>query len=426
MQSRLSDERRQQLAIAFVTITRLSSAVVLGTAMAVYIGREATPFAVALALTAYHFGSLLFAPVWGAVADVTGRRRGVLLVTMVLASLAVLPLVFVQTVPVQISVRGLYAVFAAGYAPTMLAIVSERKGAAERGRSVGFYNSVVAVGSINGRVLVGILLGLLLPAPLYFVVVAGSLVSVVGVLLLADPTPTPDTAPTTGELVREVRTRLFPAVGERDHFHENGLRWLYLALVLRNMTQKGLGSVVPVFLTAGVGVGVGVDEFTMGLLLAISPGLRVVLMYAFGAVTDRIGRKPLIVGGLVGAGLQALLLSAAVLPGSLPARIGVAGLGFVVHAVTFSALATGTIAFIGDVAPPQRESELMGLRTTTRGVGGVFGPLMVGALATLWSYQAAFVATSGLAFAAAAVVVWAVVESHEPPVTGGWWSTPGD
>lgn len=412
MAPNLSETRRQQLAITFVAVTRLSSLVVFGTAMAVYIGREATPFAVALALTAYHLGSLLFAPVWGAIADVTGRRRGVLLVTTVLASLSVLPLVFVHSVPFQIGIRGVYAVFAAGYAPAMLAIVSEQKTTAERGRAVGFYNSVVSVGGIGGRVLVGVLLGLLLPQSLYLVVAAMSFVSAFAVLGLTDPTPTPDRTLTPRELGGEIRARLLPGLDELDHVRANGLQWLYLALVLRNTTQKGIGSVLPVFLTAAAGVGVGVDEFTMGLMLAVSPALRTVLMYAFGAVTDRIGRKPLITGGLVGAGLQALLLAAAVLPGGLAARIAVAGLGFVVHAVTFSALSTGTIAFIGDVSHPDRESELMGLRTTTRGIGGVIGPIVVGSLATVWSYQHAFVLASALAFVAAVIVVGAVVESH--------------
>jgi DHA1 family multidrug resistance protein-like MFS transporter len=413
---RPSDVRRQQLAIAFVAVTRLSSLVIFGTAMAVFIGREATPLAVALALTAYHLGSLLFAPVWGAVADITGRRRGVLLVTTVFASLAVLPLAVSRSVPFQIGIRALYAVFAAGYAPAMLAIVSEQKDTAERGRAVGFYNSVVSVGGIGGRVVVGVLLGLLVPPSLYLTVAGINLLSVAGILALADPTPTPEQTPPVREFAGEVRSRLLPGVDGLDHLRENGLQWLYLALVLRNTTQKGIGSVIPVFLTAGVGVGVGVDEFTMGLLLAVSPTLRTVLMYAFGALTDRVGRKPLITTGLVGAGVQALLLATAVVPDGLPVRVGVATLGFIVHAVTFSALSTGTIAFIGDVAHSDRESELMGLRTTTRGIGGVVGPVVVGSLATVWSYQAAFALASGLAFVAAVVVVSGVVESHTETV----------
>lgn len=174
------------------------------------------------------------------------------------------------------------------------------------------------------------------------------------------------------------------------------------------MTQKGLGSVLPVFLLAEVGI----SEVTMGALLAISPTLRTVFMYQFGRVTDKVGRKPLIVIGLVGAGLQALALAGAQAPDALVARVSLAAMGFVIHAITFSALTTGTIAFIGDVAPVQRESELMGLRTTARGVGRVIGPLLIGVVATLWSYEVAFVGSSVLAFAAAGLAILFLIESR--------------
>ncbi|MFB6174258.1 MAG: MFS transporter [Halobacteriales archaeon] len=404
----LPDSRRQQAVIGLVAVSRVASAVLLGTAMAVYIGRQASPFAVSMALTVFYLGLVFFAPIWGAIADITGRRRLVLLVTGALATAALLPLALVQTVPVQIGVRGVYAAFAAGFGAVMLSIVSERGGEEGRGRSIGFYNSAVAVGGIGGRLLVGFLLGFVLPADMYLLVAAVSALSVLGVLFLEDPTPTPEAEVTPREVVAEIRRRLLPAVDEREHLRTNGLGWLYLGIVLRNMTQKGLGSVIPVFLLGSVGV----NEFTMGAILAISPAVRTVAMYVLGTVADAVGRKPLIVAGLTGAGLQAVVLAGAPLPGDQVLRIAVASASYVIHAVTFSALTTGAIAFIGDVAPPDRESELMGLRTTTRGIGGVLGPVLVGAIATVAGYSTAFVAASVLAFAGAAVVGVNLVESR--------------
>ncbi|MFB6170844.1 MAG: MFS transporter, partial [Haloarculaceae archaeon] len=60
-----------------------------------------------------------------------------------------------------------------------------------------------------------------------------------------------------------------------------------------------------------------------------------------------------------------------------------------------------------------RESELMGLRQTARGLGGVVGPPIFGAIATVASYEVAMASGSILAFAATAVVVFGLVESRQ-------------
>jgi MFS family permease len=264
------------------------------------------------------------------------------------------------------------------------------------------------VGGISGRLLSGFVLGLLAPGDVYLLLGMIALGAAGVATLVEDPTPAPDGRPARAELAGEIRRRLLPAVDERDHLRTNGLGWLYVALVFRNVTVKGIGAVVPVYLVSVAGF----SEVAMGTLLAVSPALRTVVMYVAGRVADGIGRKPLIVGGIAGAGLQALVLVAVLLVEPGPGRIAVAALAFVVHAFSFSALATGTIAFIGDVAPPRRESELMGLRSTAKGVGGVLGPPIFGAIATVATYETAFLGGSVLAFAAAGLVGVRLVESR--------------
>jgi MFS family permease len=415
-----SHPRVQQFAVAATAVTQIAAVATLGTVMAIYIDRQATPILVTLSFVAFSLGLTVFAPIWGAIADATGRRRTVLVGTAVLAGLALLPLSIDQGVWTQIGVRGLYAVFFAGYSPVMLAIVSERGGdAAGRGRSIGFYNSATSVGGISGRLLSGFVLGLLAPGDVYLLLGMIALGAAGVATLVEDPTPAPDGRPARAELAGETRRRLLPAVDERDHLRTNGLGWLYVALVFRNVTVKGIGAVVPVYLVSVAGF----SEVAMGTLLAVSPALRTVVMYVAGRVADGIGRKPLIVGGIAGAGLQALVLVAVLLVEPGPGRIAVAALAFVVHAFSFSALATGTIAFIGDVAPPRRESELMGLRTTVRGLGGVLGALGVGVVATVLDYPTAVLAVGVLAFGAAALVAVTLIESHEP---AGGAVVPGD
>jgi MFS family permease len=404
----VTSDRRQRLLIGLGAATRFASGILMGTALAVYVGRRGSPFAVSMVLTAYFLGMMVFAPVWGAVADVTGRRRAVMAVTGALATLSVLPLLVADGAWTPIGVRGLYAVFAAGFAPVMLTIVSTHGGESGRGRSVGFFNSTRAVGFAGGQLTVGALLGLLAPDQLYLVIAGVSLVSTLAVVLVADPTPNPNSDPSVSEIRTEVKERLFPAAGERGHLKTNGLGWLYVALALRNMTVLGVMSLMPPYLTGQVGV----SAFVMGALLAINPVGQAVFMVVFGRLADAVGRKPLITVGMAGSGCFAVIAGVATVPSGHLARLLVAGTGFVVIGAAFSAMTTGAIAFIGDVAPTERESELMGLRTTAKGVGGVLGPPIFGAVATVASYETAFLGGSVLAFAAAGLVGVRLVESR--------------
>ena len=402
-------ERLQRLAIGVAAAANKGRAVLMGTAMAVYIGRVGTPFEVSLVFTVYWFGLMAFSPVAGAVADVTGRRRAVLVGTALLSTVAILPLAVVDGVWAPLAFRGLFAVFAAGFLPVMLTVVSERGGSTGRGQSLGYFNSMQAVGFMGAQFFAGVLLGLVAPWALYLFVAGVSAVVFVAVMFVSDPAPPSDTSATLSEVTSEVRHRLFPAQGNREHLRRNGLRSLYAAVLVRNMTVLGISSLLPVYLLSEVGV----SEFLMGILLAINPAAQMAFMYLFGRVADGWGRKPLVVAGMAGAGVHALVMAAAVLPGTIPLRAVVAAGGLFVLAAAFSAETTGTYAFIGDIAPTARESELMGLHSTFRGFGGMVGPPLIGLVATVTTFETAFAAASLLAFGGTALVAWRLVESYE-------------
>lgn len=401
-------DRFQRAVIAVAATANRFSAILMGTAMAVYVGRIGSPFHVGLVMTVFWLGLMVFSPVFGAIADVTGRRRFVLVSTSVVATLTVLPLTVAGGVWGPLALRGVYAVFVAAFLPVMLTIVSERGGREGRGRSLGFFNSARAVGFTAGQFFAGLLLGLVAPWVLYLIVAALTGVIAVAGLFVRDPTPAVDRDPTVEEVTAEVRRRLLPARTDRDHLRTNGLQWLYLAVFLRNATVLGTSSLLPIYLVAEIGV----SEFVMGALLALNPAGQMVFMYLFGHVADLSGRKPLIVAGMGGGGIYALVMAGASIPGSALVGGVVAGIGLLLLAAAFSAETTGTYAFIGDIAPHERESELMGLHSTARGFGGAAGPAGIGLLATVWGYESSFVVASVLAFGATVLVARQLVESH--------------
>ena len=129
------------------------------------------------------------------------------------------------------------------------------------------------------------------------------------------------------------------------------MRWLYFSVVLQGITVTGVLSLMPVYLTQNVGT----SELIMGILLGINPTLQILLMYPMGTFSDRVGRKSLIVIGTFGQSVVFPVLAAVSTSFVIPEiRILVVTAGFVVLAVTFSAMFSGTVAFIGDVTPEPR------------------------------------------------------------------------
>jgi MFS family permease len=383
----------------------------MATVMAVYIGRVGSPFVVSLVISVFFFGQTVFAPVWGGIADVTGRRRGVLVATSALSALSILPLVLFNGILGPLAFRTLYAVCIAGFLPVMFTIVSEWGGSTARGKAVGLFGSAAAAGSVFGRVTSGPLLNSLSRPSVYLVVAGLGSFLVVACLFVKDPTPTHGADRDCVDYVAEIRDRLVPDPGGgMRHLRVNGLHWLYVASFLRNATILGIGSLLPVFFLSVLEV----SSLVMGVLLGINPAVQVLGMYVVGRHSDAAGRKRLITGGLAGSGLYILVVTGASLLPTVSARAVVAGAGMVTLGFAYSGVQTGMVAFIGDVAPTERESELIGLRSTARGLGGVVGPPLIGVGATGFGYRATFAFASLFAFASAALVGYRLVESHGP------------
>lgn len=401
--------RRQWGALGLATFARFAGAILMGTALAVVVEARASAFAAGLVGTAYYAGLMLFSPFWGALADITGRRRPVLVVTGVGGVLAVLPLVVADTVAVAVGSRGLYAAFLAGFAPVALAIVSHHGGTTGRGRSIGIFNSTRSGGFALGYVAAGGLLEYVTPVDIYWGVAAVTFLSTVALLFVVDPTPDPDVDPTAREVLAETRRRLLPAPDERAHLTRNGLLWLYVATALRNVAVLGIMSIMAPYLVTVVGV----SQVMMGVLLAFNHGTQVGFMYGLGVVADHIGRKPLVVVGMVGSAVFGLSAAGLTVAPPGPVRLAAGVATFVVLGGSFSAMTIGSLAFVSDVAPLERESELLGIRETAKGLGGVVGPALVGGTATLYSYELAFAGASALGLVAAGLVAWGLVETYD-------------
>jgi DHA1 family multidrug resistance protein-like MFS transporter len=88
----------------------------------------------------------------------------------------------------------------------------------------------------------------------------------------------------------------------------NGKQILILSFILVVVTL-GFGLVIPIFPFYIEELGAGGRE--LGLLVATSALLEFVFAPLWGSVSDRIGRKPVLILGMVGYGLSSFLMGLA-------------------------------------------------------------------------------------------------------------------
>lgn len=139
----------------------------------------------------------------------------------------------------------------------------------------------------------------------------------------------------------------------------------------------------------------------LGILLALYDGAEVVLKPAFGVVADRIGPKPVLVGGLVGF---AVASAAFVLAGN-PGALGLARLAQGASAAAFSPAAGTLVATLGGT---RTRGRAFGGYGAAKGLGYVAGPVVGGALVLVGGYSLLFVLLAVLAAAVALASVVAV------------------
>jgi MFS family permease len=185
----------------------------------------------------------------------------------------------------------------------------------------------------------------------------------------------------------------------------------YRAPALRSCSQAGLVNnlndglawgLVPLFLAAhGVGVA------SIGLVAAIYPAVWSVVQIATGHWSDTIGRRPLIVAGMLvqAAALAALALS----DGDVGIAIASSSLLGIGTAMVYPTL----IAAISDAVSPVARAPVVGVYRFWRDMGYALGAVIAGGVADALGYGGAIAVIAGLT---ACSGLWVLCDM--PDVTG--------
>ncbi|BBX31489.1 major facilitator superfamily protein [Mycolicibacterium mageritense DSM 44476 = CIP 104973] len=137
---------------------------------------------------------------------------------------------------------------------------------------------------------------------------------------------------------------------------------------------------------------------TIGLLLAVYDGAEVILKPVFGALVDRIGPRPVLIGGLIGFAAA----SAAFVAAGDPGLLGVARFGQGAAAAAFSPAASTLVARL---TPAGGHGRRFGSYGAWKGLGYTLGPLLGGALVVLGGFTLLFTTLCGLAVV---IAIWSM------------------
>ena len=198
------------------------------------------------------------------------------------------------------------------------------------------------------------------------------------------------------------RDELTPSLGRAFadvSFRRPALRACSQAGLVNNLNDALAWGLVPLFLAAN---GASVTE--VGLVAATYPAVWGIGQILAGRWSDRVGRKPLIVAGML---LQAVSLAV------LAASGGALGLAF----LTAVMLGAGTalvyptlIAAISDAVSPVARAPAVGVYRFWRDMGYVAGGLLAGIAADLVGYGGAIAVVAGLT---AASGIWVAVDLRD-------------
>lgn len=137
----------------------------------------------------------------------------------------------------------------------------------------------------------------------------------------------------------------------------------------------GIGLIIPILpklIESFEGGNVTAASHAFGLLTALYSLMQFVFAPLIGSLSDRFGRRPVILSSLLGSGLDYLLLAFA-------PTLGWFFLGRMISGVTGANIAAAN-AYIADISPPEKRAANFGLTGAAFGLGFIAGPALGGLL----------------------------------------------
>jgi MFS family permease len=354
----------------------------------------ATPEVIGLIVAASTITGVVIKLPAGALSDVLGRKR-MMLVGCLFFALPPFLYPFVHSAGALLALRFLHGFATAIFSPVASAFVADLS---ERGRGekLGWFAAAGDLGSTLGPLLGGLLLFYMASYPMTYLTVG-----VLGLLplLMVLRLPGDEKPRATGS-----------SLGARSDQFWRGIREVVssravvLASTLEAAMYVGYGAFLGFFPIYGRKI--GINDAQIALVMGIQLATTMLAKPLSGRLSDRIGRKPMILAGL--------FLCAVTLP--LIPNVTSLWLLFPVSALFGLGVAIvtpSTTALVADLVKAGQMGSAMGVFGTIWDIGEALGPILAGFLIASLSYLTAFVVIASV-MATAALLFAVFVRDPQP------------
>ena len=356
---------------------------------------------VGLVVSLYGFLFAFSQPFAGVTTDKVGKRKPFILAGLLLMMGATLGFMFARRYVWILLLRCLQGLGVAMIIPAVLALISGVTEKRTRGNAMGVYSTFRMVGFASGPLLGGFL-------HVYFgfnaAFLAGAAFLVVAILLVqftVHEPPRIDVQPDATHGPSGLRSLLAPSATN-------------LVLMTSTVVMASSLSMISALETefnqrlsqTALGFGAAFSALTVA---------RLVVQIPVGRLSDRVGRKKLIVAGLL------VLAPLTVLFGYVGTTVQLINLRLV-QGVATAFIAAPAFALAADLARKGGEGREMSFVTMGFGLGMGVGPLIAGLLGGYMGFEVPFYVVGAMSLVAAAMVVCWAEESIKPvdwPVSGG-------
>jgi DHA1 family multidrug resistance protein-like MFS transporter len=179
---------------------------------------------------------------------------------------------------------------------------------------------------------------------------------------------------------------------------------LYILAFTLVVVMLGFGTVIPIMPFYVEHLGAGGTE--LGLLVASYAVMRLICGPLWGSLSDRVGRKPVLMVGIFGYGISMILFG-------LATQLWMLFVFRILSGILSSATSPTTMAYIGDSTPERERGQGMGILGAAVGVGTIVGPGLGGLLGGENLVLPFFIA-GGMSFLAL-LLVWLLLPESLPP-----------
>jgi MFS family permease len=330
----------------------------------------------------------------GAYSDKYGRKR-LVFVSLLIFATAPFTYLFVTEIW-QLGIIRFYHGFATGmFMPVAMAAIADHYPAEVRGQALGTYSSFTMVGRFSAPFAGGALIYFANFGLLYIICGVTAIIALVLAFLVRwdEPFGKVNASKRSGSMISALR----------DVAKDRGILLTSSMEGVQYFAMGAFEAFLPLYCLS-----LGMNGLEIGAIMGIQVISMLLTKPFMGRFSDRKGRKPSIIVGLLAGSVVILLMPFSVDPILL-------GMLSVLFGITVAMVTASTSALVCEIAGCSAHGSAIGVLSSIMDVGHSLGPLITGAVVTLVSFQLGFGLAAALLLIGAFAFIFGMRRIDEGP-----------